>query len=202
MLRTALEFIESELNTFMIARDRDSYTSPIKPVLLTGLVKRDGSPQMEDRHIYISLTHLEEDRLENKRPVYVQNPANQKYQVLQPPVRLNAYVLFSAVKNDYPTALRDLSLVTLFFQRNTVFKSADYPNFNSNSRQKTWQHVEEISFQIYSLNYEQQSYLWSSLGSKYTPSLLFKMRVLTMLDLDTNDEAAPILEGVSNGKLL
>lgn len=198
MLRTALKFIESELNTFMVLRDGNSYANP--PAVLSGLVKRDGSIQSDPGNIYISLTHLEEERLENKKPVYRTNNLTRHLQVFQPPVRLNAYVLFSAVQADYPTTLRDLSLVATYFQHYNVFRANQYPDLNAGSSdplQKPWQWIEELTVQMYTVTYEQQSYIWSCLGAKYVPSLLYKVRLLVVFDQDTEKEAAPILEGVS-----
>lgn len=199
MLRTALKFIESELNNFMVLRDGNSYSSP--PALLCGLVKRDGSVQSDPGNIYISLTHLEEERLENKKPIYRPNPLTGRLQVFQPPVHINAYVLFSAVQTDYPTALRDLSLVATYFQHYNVFRADQYPNLNAGAAdpiQKPWQHIEELTAQMYTVTYEQQSYIWSCMGAKYVPSLLYKFRLLVVFDQDTEKEAAPILEGVSH----
>lgn len=199
MLRTALKFIESELNNFMVLRDGNSYSSP--PALLCSLVKRDGSVQSDPGNIYISLTHLEEERLENKKPVYRPNTLTGRLQVFQPPVHINAYVLFSAVQADYPTALRDLSLVATYFQHYNVFRADQYPNLNAGAAdtiQKPWQHIEELTAQMYTVTYEQQSYIWSCMGAKYVPSLLYKFRLLVVFDQDTEKEASPILEGVSH----
>lgn len=200
MIKTALQFIKSELEKFMRLRGGDSYSSVSDLVLLTGLVKRDGSLQTDPANIYMTLTHLEEERLENKQPVYQHARNGGRIQVFQPPVRLNAYVLFSGVNDDYPTALRDLSWVATFFQHYNAFRSAQYPNLNESvpyPQINPTQLLSEITAQLYTITYEQQSYIYSSLGAKYTPSLLYKFRLLIVFDQETEQEAAPILEGAS-----
>lgn len=196
MLRTALKFIESDLNRFMTTRDGGSYPNP--PAVLAGLVKRDGNIQNEVGNIYITLTHLEEERLENKQPVYRNNTLTGRMQVFQPPVHMNAYVMFSAVQSDYATALRDLSLVATYFQHYNVFRPDQYLNLNADASDpagKPWQTIQEMTAQMYTVTYEQQSYIWSCLGAKYVPSLLYKLRLLIVFDQDTEKEATPILEG-------
>lgn len=181
----------------MLLRDGDSYSPSERPAVLAPLVKRDGSITTDPGRIYITLTHLEEERLENKKNVYLPDRNGSQYLVFQPPIRLNAYVLFTSVQANYTTALRDLSHVAIFFQHYNVFSSAQYPSLNASvAKTKQWQRIEDLTVQLFSLTYEQQSYLWSCLGAKYEPSLLYKFRVLVVFDQDTEQSSAPILEGV------
>ena len=182
----------------MLAREANSFST--QPVLLTNLVERDGTVVNQPAHIYMTLTHLEEERLENKQAIYQHNRIGGQFQVFQPPIRLNAYVLFSAVNRSYPSALNTLSLISIFFQHYNVFKSNQYPNLNNrtDSIDRPWSRVEELTAQLFTITYEQQSYMWSCLGAKYSPSLLYKFRLLVVFDQETEHEASPILEGANS----
>ena len=113
---------------------------------------------------------------EGKRAYYLPTDDNQ-FMRLQAPVELNLCVLFIAHSSEYTTALRDLSDVVSFFQANPVFDGQKYPTLNSSVLQpdrKPWQLIDRLSFSLHPLSFEQQNNLWSMLGAKYMPSVVYK----------------------------
>jgi Pvc16 N-terminal domain len=94
-------------------------------------------------------------------------------------IDLNVFVLISAY---FPAKLTDIALrylsgVVLFFMEKPVFHHSNSPGLD--------QSVERIGFEIYNLDFMQQSNLWSSIGAKLMPSVLYKARVQLTPDAQT-----------------
>jgi hypothetical protein len=197
MIRTALEFIRKELEIFMVARENDSNYSPGNVVDLKGVASPEGKINFSDTmHITVMLAGVEEERRIGKVPVRVPVENNQ-WTYLNAPVELNLNVLFVASNSNYETALRDLSDVILFFQSNPVFDAAGYPALNagaSDPANKPWQLVDKIIFQMSSLSFEQLNNLWSMIGLKYLPSIVYRMKMLTVFDTQAKSKAPSITE--------
>lgn len=198
MIRTALDFIKKELDTYFVDRQQDpaNYSSN-NVVDLQSLVAPDGTINLNDeRHITIMLVGIEEELREGKRPHYLPT-ADKKYLKMNPPVEINLRVLFIAHHTNYETALRDLSEVVSFFQTNLVFDEGKYPSLNesvTDPLNKPWQLIERLSFKMESLSFEQQNNLWAMLGGKYIPSVLYKASLFTVFDTKSNDAAPAITE--------
>jgi hypothetical protein len=95
----------------------------------------------------------------------------------QPEIYLNVYVLFGANKNNYSIALQRIAQVISFFQRQYVFTPAEIPvltTFNLN----------KLIFDLYSTRFEELNQLWSVMGGKYIPSVIYKMRLAVIQDAD------------------
>jgi len=198
MIRTALEFIKKELDAYIVEREQDpaNYTAG-NVVDLKSLVLPNGTINITDTtHITIMLTGIEEERKEGKRPVFI--PANDReFFRLNPPVELDLLILFAAHNKDYETALRDLASVVAFFQANIFFDEQRYPSLNATviePTNKPWQLIERLSFRLHNLSFEQQNNLWAMLGSKYIPSVVYKMNMLTVFETRGKDKVPPVTE--------
>lgn len=198
MIRTALDFIKKELDSYLVDRQQDPANYTLNNVVdLQSVVAPDGTVNLNDeRHITMMLVGIEEERREGKRPHYVPAAEN-KYLKLNPPVEINLRVLFVAHHSNYETALRDLSEVVSFFQKHLVFDEKNYPSLNATVTDpinKPWQLIERLSFKMESLSFEQQNNLWAMLGGKYIPSILYKVSLLTVFDTKSNEAAPAITE--------
>lgn len=196
MIRTALEFVKQELDAYMVGREPDIYTTG-NVVNVAPLMHPDNSSGLDaNKHISLALVNVEEDRLEGKAP-YIMPTPDKKYVMLNPPITLNLYLLFAAHSNTYDTALRDLSAVISFFQANPVFDEANYPNLNASviqPNEKPWQQIERLSFTLHSMTFEQQNNLFSTLGTKHIPSVVYKVRMITIFETISRRRAEPITE--------
>lgn len=198
MIRTALEFIKKELDAYIAEREQDpaqysvGHIVDLKPVALP-----NGTINITDTtHISLMLAGVEEERREGKRPYYVPT-ADKQFLKLNPPVELDLFMLFAAHNSNYETALRDLSDVVAFFQANYIFDEQKYPSLNSSVSDpvnKSWQLIERLSFKLHALSFEQQNNLWSMLGTKYIPSVLYKVNMLTVFDNKAKEKTPAITE--------
>jgi Pvc16 N-terminal domain len=197
MIRTALEFIAKQLDTYMVERENDIDYKNDQVVNVQSIVAADGTLiDVDDKHVTLMLAGLEEERREGKRPVFAPTDDKQ-FLKLNPPIELDLFLLFVAHKKDYGTALRDLSSVISFFQANPVFDEAKYPSLNAGVLQpanKPWQLIERLSLSMHSLSFEQQNNLWAMLGSKYIPSVVFKMKMITIFETKGKEKTKRIQE--------
>jgi hypothetical protein len=198
MIRTALQFIQSELEAYIVNRENEpgSYKTDnvvdLKPIVLP-----NGNINITDStHVTVMLVNIEEERREGKQAYYLPTP-DKKYQRLNPPVEIDLFLLFVANNSDYPTALRDLSDVIGFFQSHAVFDSQSYPSLNASvadAVSKPWQLIDRLSFKLVSLTFEQQNNLWGMLSSKYMPSAVYRVKLLTAFETKGNDVVTAVSE--------
>jgi len=164
MIRQAIKYIADELN-FLIGG------SP-PPVILGNISRLDSggeSTEMQQK-IVLTLVNIEEEKTLKNEPAYVKT--GDKIEKRNPTLFLNLYILFSSADDKYEMALNRIDSVVEVLQGKHVFTSANsdtgsYPG-----------DVEKIILDIYSLNFEQINHLWGTLGGKYVPSVLYKMRLL------------------------
>jgi hypothetical protein len=200
MLKTTLEFLTEELNSWLQLRDPLNFQDA-KPAAITTLMKPDGkfavnsnSGQANDKFsIAVTLVNIEEESTFKNQPHYRQ--VQDKVQVVQPPMNVNIYVLFSAVADMYPTALTLLNHLLAFFQANPVFDESSHPHLNAKvNPAEPWNRLQRIVVDFYNVSFEQQNNLWAALGAKYMPSALYKIRSITYTDQTPKQEGPPITE--------
>ena len=194
MLKTALEFLKDELNLYVKRKDPVNFGNA-DTVTLSSLMKPDGTTAItigdtEPSKIVITLINLEEDRIAEAN---IYRKVADKIQVINPPININAFVLFSVYVTNYPTALRLLSYIISFFQANTVFDNSQYPQLNLNAA-KPWEQIDKMLVTMHSTTFEQQNNLWAALGAKYVPSVIYKIRTISFTDFEPKMEAPPITE--------
>lgn len=196
MIRTTLEFLTDELNLYLKRKDPTNLGNA-DCVVLSELMKPDGTFALatdngnENFNIIVTLINLEEDRIAESQMFY--QKTNERIQIVNPPININAYVLFSVFASNYLTALRLLSYVISFFQSSSVFDTEQYPHLNAKiEADKPWQKINKLIITLHPTTYEQQNNLWAALGAKYMPSVIYKVRTITFTDAEPKMEAPPI----------
>lgn len=138
--------------------------------------------------IILSIVNIEEDRTLKNQSVYLKETEHKvsisRYK--NPTQHLIFSILFSSYveeSNLYLAGIEKLNLIINYFQQNTTFyyKSDDteliyYLDFMSKTETEKLNYS-KITFETTSLTLEQLNQMWSYLGSKYMPSVLFKMRL-------------------------
>jgi hypothetical protein len=95
-------------------------------------------------------------------------------------------VLFSVNKDDYKDSLILLGHIIQFFQFQNSFTPLTHPGLDPR--------IEKLMVEMYTMNFEQVNHLWSTLGGKYLPSVLYKVRQLTLDENATLGESGLIKE--------
>ena len=194
MLRTAIEFLSGELKSYIEKKEPAMFRNEIA-VLPSSLMKTDGSfavsTQGESFKIIMTLVNIEEDRIADSQTYF--QKVNDKVQFINPPVNLNAFVLFSAMGENYLSDLRLLPYIVSFFQTNPVFDEERFPNLNGKvDPDFSWQKIGKLIVNLHPLTMEQQNNMWAAIGAKYMPNVVYKIRTISFIDTESKVEAPPI----------
>jgi len=186
MIDKALEFLQTELNAYLDVRT-GSTDSGIMRVRLVPPIKADGQINFDSAdNVYLSLAKVEEERMGKKQSPYPADYGPDHDSTYNPAIKLNLFLLFSAHFNDYKESLKYLYFIVAFFQRKNVFLQEEYEDLDPA--------IEKLILDLYSPTFEQQNHLWGTLGAKYQPSVLYKLRLLVIDEQVPTGNAPPILE--------
>ena len=94
--------------------------------------------------------------------------------VLQPPVHLSLMVMFAAnfSGSTYTEALKLIANTISFFQSRPVFNHSNTPALDDG--------IDQLSIEIENLGLSDLSNLWGVLGGRYVPSVLYRLRMITI----------------------
>jgi hypothetical protein len=135
----------------------------------------------------LTLVNIEEERNARSPNNYVK--LNDKIEYRSPKLHLNLYCLFSVNHSSYDTALQYLSLILQFFQHKNVITAKNTPADNGLTLDPR---IEKLIFDMVSMNAEQVNHLWATLGGKYLPSVLYKVRMITLEEDIAEMQAEPV----------
>lgn len=183
MIDVSLQFIRDELNKYFFQK------LDLSDCVLLNNFSKVSEDSTADKKIYLSLLNLEEDRISRNPDNFMK--AGNKVIYKNPKLHLNIYCLF-ATNQDYAEGLKQLSLVFQFFQYNNVFTKINFPSLDSG--------IEKLVFELCSMNFEQLNNIWGMLGGKYFPSVLYKMRLITIDEMMPEAESELIKEIELEGK--
>jgi len=176
MIDKALSFIAEEVNKYITSKKGPDTTarlvlgSPVRVVEPSVPVNSSDNP--ENHPLVLSLVNIEEDKV-SKSPENFQR-VDDKVVYKNPKVFLNLYLLFIANSKTYAASLENLSLVIQCFQYRKVFEPAMFSNLDPR--------IQKLIIEMFTLNFEQVNHLWSTLGGKYLPSVLYKLRMVSVED--------------------
>lgn len=184
MLHKALEFLKDQLKPAV------SPSGQFEAVELTALVNAKGDLNIQDGQLNIMIVNIEEERFLKVQPQREKRTGDQ-VQFANPEIKLNLLIMLaiSPAKTDYAGALERLSEAITFFQGTSFFEKAWFPALGPE--------IEQLSVELYSLTLEQQNQLWASLGAKYLPSVVYKVRLL-VIDRALFDEKKPVIKAIDN----
>lgn len=179
MINAALDFFSKEINGYL---NHVANTSNEDFIVVSSVVS-EGKLAIPDKTMGITLMNIEEDRALKDQRVTVKNMFGD-IETRNPDIYLNLYVLISANFNfpgtesptlDYLEGLKKLSQVIAFFQSKNVFTQANSPLLATIDK-----NIERLSAELFSFNFEQMNHFWSIIGHSYLPSVLYKIRMITV----------------------
>ncbi|HEY5706368.1 MAG TPA: DUF4255 domain-containing protein [Terrimicrobiaceae bacterium] len=177
MLDVALQFLRDELNTFLRTRTSAETFS----VALSKVVDEAGKYAFDQDTIALSVINIEEERtVKTHLPEYAQ--LNGRHVVKEPDLKLNLCVLFAANFKRYDEALKYVSHILIYFQSHPVFTREEFPALDSR--------IEKLTLELQSPSYEQLNQIWTFIGGKQLPSIIYKVRLL-VLELETPSTVQP-----------
>lgn len=184
MIFEALSCIIDEINQHF----RNKLKISEEKVILSGIVNQDGSIAVQgENKLLATLINIENDTIgrsngESNTPRMLANVSSG--------ININLYILFSAyfTGSNYPESLKFLSFIIAFFQNKSVFDRSNTPNMDNG--------IEKLIFKMENVGIERLNNLWATLGAKYMPSVMYKMRMLTFDDSIIR-EYRPVISGMS-----
>ncbi len=187
MIYQTLEIIKDQVSGYL-----DTVLSETGSVVLENIAKMDDQEvnTMNDK-IVMSLINVEEEiALKNHPNVRIKNG---EYVYKNKPVNLNLYILFSANKTTYTTAMTALSSIIEFFQNKKVFTQT---NTVLNPTILILNDIKEFKFTVdlYTPTFEQLNYIWGTLGGKSVPNVMYKVSIVRVEGTSINEKGTPITE--------
>ncbi len=195
MIEPTMSFLCDQLNKFIFVKDPlGTAGASTGVVILDAIVNQKNEPtHAGGDHVFMNLVNIEEETVGKSQLPYFRS-ADDKLNVQNPDIKLNLYVQLSAFSEStlggtvpYSRALKLLDQVILFFQYRNVFQGTHYPALKKAG-------IEKVIVDPISLTFEQLNHLWATLGAKYLPSVLYKVRTLTFRETGVNPEQPLIQE--------
>jgi hypothetical protein len=197
MIDNALKVIANEVNKYVLRKlDPERDPSSTKRIATGNIVKLQDvetsgarAESSSSASGILTLVNLEEERNLKSPNNFVR--INDKVEYRNPKILLNLYCLFTVNHSSYDTALQYLSLIIQFFQyRNYI----DHVNTPPDNGLILDQKIERLIVEMVSMNAEQVNHLWATLGGKYLPSVLYKVRMVPIEDETPDMQAEPIMK--------
>jgi Pvc16 N-terminal domain len=185
MLDLAIRFLADEVNTHL--KKRALTGTNIGEVIVGQLVDDAGKWAIAPDNIGMTVVNIEEDRvMRSQLPEYAY--VDGSHVLLQPGLKLNLTVLFharpSAGPGKYEQSLRFLSNLLTFFQAHPVFTPDEYPALDPR--------FDKLLVEMVALTTEQLNQIWAYLGSKYLPSVAYRVRMVVLQDVEPSGIGKPI----------
>ena len=164
MLEAALIFIRKKLDQHFV----NYFGLNESATVLNHLIDPDGSvPQKNQNKMVITLINLEH---ETAKQFYggQKNVGGDSSGKVYPAIHFNLDILFTASFDDYEESLKFLGETIAFFQANQSFNSRNMPDIPTG--------ITMLNFEIESASYFETHNLWSAMGAKFQPSIIYKVR--------------------------
>jgi Pvc16 N-terminal domain len=181
MIYEALKCVSDSLNVYL----RTRFALSKDKVSLSPVVDKDGNSGQIDRDkIAITLINVEQEKHVQKGDIRAG---------MRPPMHLNLYVLFTVYfgeDSSYEESLRELSAIISFFQANTVLNHQNTPDLDDR--------IDRLVFEYTNQDMQSMNYIWGMLGGKFAPSVLYKVRMVTIQE-GIVDSIIPKFTGFGKG---
>ncbi|MDE1206987.1 DUF4255 domain-containing protein [Tenacibaculum larymnensis] len=173
MIFKSLQFTSNMLNQFL----KNKFGLSDDVVVTNNIIDQNGTVPIENQNkVVITLIHIGQETVKsfysrNKRTSngnYVSKPLEERY---------NLYILIAPNFEDYNEVLKFLNTSIQFFQINTAL--------DANTSSNIPKGILRLEFEFEKGDgYQQMHNLWSALGAKYQPSVIYKMKLISI----TSDE--------------
>jgi hypothetical protein len=185
MIDKTMNFLLGELNAFLgtVYKANEPYA------VLANLSMPDGSPPREiENRVVLTLTNIEREYAARNQELSAPAQGNTSWRS-NSALNLNLYFLLAAsFPSDTAQALRFLSAAVGFFQSKAIYGPHDAATFPRG--------LERLTVEMVNLTIGDLHNIWSCNGSKYLPSVFYKVRMVTLQDGWVIDRV-PVITGTS-----
>jgi hypothetical protein len=184
MIHNLLPTVGAELNNYFKSR----FDIEEDRLVLSNLISQDGSVAIEGNNkVVCTLVNVQEET--TLKASYGTSSIGGGFAAGGGDIHVNLTIMFSAyfTGKNYAEALKFLSGVIYFFQGKPVFTNSNTPGLSSN--------VEKACFDITTLSYHDLNSVFSMMGAKYMPTVIYKVRMLTFSS-DNIEDTIPSISGL------
>lgn len=170
MIDAAVSHIARELNHYL----KRTFSLTEDVVVVSSILEQDGTVATHaNNKIVVSLVNITRDTTPFRQKGLLNSGADRSV-VSSQPVFLNLHLMFAACfsGSNYQQGLRFLSNTIAFFQGRPVFDHHGSPEMN--------RQIDRLIMDIENLDINELSSLWSIISGKYLPSVLYKVRMVTV----------------------
>lgn len=194
MINESLKFLCEEVNKYLNSKITNPTPSiprlVVSNISLSSEANADIAPDIKDKAV-LSLVNVEEDKVAKQQENYTRTDLTSVYK--NPPLYLNLYILFAMNRKKYDDSLNLLGAIIQFFQHQQVFTPITHPSLDSR--------IQKLVVDLHNMSFEQTNHLWSVLGGKYFPSVMYKIRQVTIDENAVISESGFIKEVQLNDKM-
>jgi hypothetical protein len=191
MIYETVDFLARQLQQYFDGFEDDKKLKPPATVLTDNIWALDDTAKSkEDNSLVITMVNITEEATMKNIPSY--NMENGAVAYSNPPVFINLFLLFTAKMQLYEQNLRYISHVIRFFQGRSLFTNSVFTDLsadNGNNQEL------RITVELQSLTLEQVNYIWSTLGGKQSPFVLYKVRLIR-LERDSVKETRGVITDI------
>ena len=182
MLDKVLTFFADEINAYLQARTGDND----EIIVLSPIVDETGKYASDNDTVAINIINIEEETaLKDQLPEYAFKSG--QHVVLEPSLKLNLFIMFAANFRFYDQALKYISHILTYFQGHRLFTPTQYPALSDDDGV-----IERLAVELQKLNYDQLNQIWAYIGGKQLPSVIYKVRLVSVQDQAQTDVQPPI----------
>lgn len=188
MIDQVLTFLNAQLDTYLRLKldpsDSNSFIQ-LANIAWNDTETKGGGNGNAPSNAFITLVNIEEDRVSKSPENYVRQDNSLIYK--NPKVYINLYVLFAVNLSSYSESLKRISYIIQFFQYQNVFTQPGSPGLPVG--------VEKLILDLNTLSFQDMNNLWGILGSKYLPSVMYKVRMISISE-EFSQGNAPLLHEI------
>lgn len=188
MIYPSLNTIADQLNANIYEKWGATINGTSEIVQLNNIANISEEKNDLQNKIILTLIKVEEESSLKNGAFYVKK-SPQEIKKHHPAIYLNLYLLVSITKKNYKEALQLLSDTITFFQAHKVF-SGHLPG-----KEPDEEILFKITVELHDINFQEVFDMWSNLGSKQFPSVIYKVRLLKFLDNQEHKDV-PVIEKV------
>lgn len=182
MINKIFEILKKDLSDYL-SRLPELDVTNAEFISLSPVVRPNGELAIPNDSLGLTLVNVEEERvMKSQKSAFTDTGGRVSH--VNPEIKLNLYMLITANFGTYETGLKFLSGAIRFFQGKFVFTPQNTPALDPS--------ITKLIAELQSFNFEQQNHLWGSLGAKYLPSVIYKIRLLAIQESRKADDQLPI----------
>ena len=170
MIHAAINQITFELNQYL----KRTFERSEEMVVVSNILEQDGTVAAHiDNKVVAFLVNIEKETIASGHP-QAKTFGGSRGVVGNAPLHLNLSLMFAAYFSggNYPEALKSISATMRFFQMTPVFDHQNTPDLD--------RRIDRLVLEIENLDIQQLSNLWGILSTRYLPSILYKVRMVTI----------------------